>query len=134
MLLEMLKEDKTFQDMTYEQQDIVARLASQFIEDSGNIFKTAEELEASTDIGNAQHWEKFLALTPVTLYIKNKMASIAQIASRKGFLSLQTQAQEGNVQAIKQINELAGILNKEDDNKVIIMHHIPRATLEEEVQ
>lgn len=131
MLLEMLKADKQFNDMPYEQQDLIARLASQFIQDQGNLFKSADELVEATAIGKAEHWHKFLSLNPVMIYIKQQMAAIAQVASRKGFLSLQKEAQAGNVQAVKQINELAGILNKADDNKIIIMHHIPRPKEEE---
>jgi hypothetical protein len=122
----MLKADKQFQDMPYERQDLNARLAAEFIKDQGNLFKTAEELEESTSLGTVDHWHQFLLMNPVMIYIKQQMAAAAQVASRKAFLSLQQEAQAGNVQAVKQINELAGILNKADDNKVIIMHHIPR--------
>lgn len=132
MLLDMLKEDKVFKDMPYDQQDLMARLANDFILDQSNLFKTADELEESMVIGNAAHWQRFLNLSPVIMYIKGQMSSIAQVASRKGFLALQKEAQQGNVSAIKQINELAGIMNKEDNNKVIIMHHIPRPKEENE--
>lgn len=133
MLLDMLKTDRHFQDLPLPEQDLIARLAGAFIQDGSNIFKSAEELEESTDIGNVTHWQRFLSLAPVMMYIKQQMAQIAQVASRKGFLSLQKEANEGNVQAIKQINELAGILNKADDNKVIVLHQIPRPKTEEEV-
>ncbi len=131
MLLDMLKSDKHFQDLPLPEQDLIARLAGAFIQDQSNIFKSAEELEESNDIGNISHWQRFLTLAPVMMYIKAQMAQIAQVASRKGFLSLQKEANGGNVQAIKQINELAGILNKADDNKVIVLHHIPRPETEE---
>ena len=131
MLLDMLKTDKHFKDLPLPEQDLLARLAGSFITDSSNIFKSAEELAESNEIGNVGHWQRFLTLAPVMMYIKGQMAQIAQVASRKGFLSLQKEANEGNVQAIKQINELAGILNKADDNKVIVLHHIPRSKVEE---
>jgi hypothetical protein len=133
MLLDMLKTDKQFQDLPLPEQDLIARLASAFIEDQSNIFKSADELAESASIGNIAHWQRFLTLAPVIMYIKGQMAQIAQVASRKGFLSLQKEANAGNVQAIKQINELAGILNKADDNKVIVLSYIPRPKIEEEV-
>ena len=132
MLLDMLKADKHFNDLPLPEQDLIARLASAFISDQSNLFKGAEELEESNTIGNRSHWDRFLTLTPVMMYIKAQMAQIAQVASRKGFISLQKEAAGGNVQAIKQINELAGVFNRTDDNKVIVLHHIPRPEMEEE--
>jgi hypothetical protein len=59
-------------------------------------------------------------------YIKAQMAFNVQIAQRKTLQSLEREANEGNVNAAKQINELSGILNNIDTNKIIVLHRVNR--------
>jgi len=61
------------------------------------------------------------------LAVANKcLAQMAQIATRRTFKALKEQGESGNVQAIKQINELSGVLNSGDDNKVVVLHRVER--------
>ena len=60
------------------------------------------------------------------------MSAQAQIAQRKTFQTLQVAAQQGNVQAAKEINELSGILQQYDNNKVIVLHQISRPKIQKQ--
>lgn len=127
MLLEMLKNSKSYQDMTQEQKDITARLAQAFEENAEHtLHLSPTELTDILQIGNKKLWQDFLNLEPARQYIKSQMAFQAQIAQRKAFQSLEREAIGGDVQAAKQINELSGILNNVDTNKIIVLHQIDR--------
>lgn len=125
MLVEMLKKNPTFQAYPVDQQELFARLAHAFEEDDSNVFKNPREL-AESNIGNRNHWQTFLSLDSVQAYIRQQMAYQTQVASRKGFVSLQKEAMSGNVQAIKHLNELSGILEQGDQNKIVVLHRIER--------
>ncbi len=134
MLVEMLKKNPTFQSFPVEQQELFARLAFAFEEDESNLFKSPVEL-AESNIGNRNHWQQFLSLDSVQAYIRQQMAYQTQIASRKGFISLQQEAKSGNVQAIKHLNELSGLLEQGDQNKIVILHQVNRPSIKKmEVQ
>jgi glutathionyl-hydroquinone reductase len=123
----MLKSSKQYQDLTNEQKQITAKLAQAFEENSEHtLHLTPQELTNSIQLGNKKVWQEFLNLEPTKNYIKTQMAFNAQIAQRKAFQSLEREANEGNVNAAKQINELSGILNNTDSNKIIVLHHINR--------
>lgn len=127
MLLEMLKSSKQYQDLPDEQKQIIARLATQFEEHSEHtLHLTPVELTDSLKIGNKKLWQDFLNLESTKNYIKTQMAFNSQIAQRKAFQSLEREAKEGNVNAAKQINELSGILNNADNNRIIVLHQINR--------
>jgi glutathionyl-hydroquinone reductase len=126
-LLPMLKNSTHFQELTKEQQEILAILASQFEEHSEHtLHLSPTELADTLSIGNKKQWHDFLNLEPTQQYIKTQQAFNARIAQRKAFQALEREANEGNVNAAKQINELSGILNNIDTNKIIVLHHINR--------
>jgi hypothetical protein len=85
-----------------------------------------EELEEATQIGSKDQWADLLKLQETKNYIKGQMANIAEIAQRKTFMSLVSQALSGNAQAAKQVQELSGIMNQQDTNRTIVLHRIPR--------
>lgn len=126
MLVEMLKKNKTFQSMPLDQQEILARLATSFQEDFQYLYLSPEELSEETGIGNKNQWATLLSLDITSSYIKQQMGQQIQIAQRKGIQALQAQAMLGNTQATKQINELAGILNQADQNKVVVLIQVNR--------
>jgi hypothetical protein len=127
MLLEMLKNSKSYQDMTQEQKEVTARLAQAFEENSEHtLHLTPVELQNALQIGNKKLWQEFLNLEPAKQFIKTQMAFNAQVAQRKAFQSLEREAISGDVAAAKQINELSGILNNIDTNKIIVLHQIDR--------
>lgn len=125
-LLEMLKANPSFQSFPAEKQEVFARLAHEFYENELALHLTPEELMAKLQIGSKQNWFEFLNMEPVRQYINTQMAFIAQIASRKTFQKLVSEGLEGDTQAIKQVNEISGVLNTGDRNKVIVMHQIAR--------
>jgi hypothetical protein len=77
-------------------------------------------------IGNPHLWQEFLQLESVQAYIRQQVAFSAQVGSRKALHALTKEAQTGDTQAAKQLNELAGIFNKADTNKIVVLHRINR--------
>jgi hypothetical protein len=127
MLLEMLKNSSHYQALSDEQKYILAILATKFEEHSEHtLHLSPTELADTLSIGNKKQWQDFLNLEPTRQYIKTQQAFNAQIAQRKAFQALEREATEGNVNAAKQINELSGILNNIDSNKIIVLHRIDR--------
>lgn len=132
MLLESLKNNTVFQSLPQEKQEIFARLAEEFEDNELALYLSPAELSQTLQIGNKNSWQEFLNLEAVRQYIKGQMSQIAEVASRKTFLSLKREGESGNVQAVKQINELSGILNSGDKNKVVVLHRIERPKLVKE--
>lgn len=81
-----------------------------------------------SEIGNRESWRELLQLQETQNFIKGQMAFLSQIAQRKTFASLVEGALKGNQQAAKQVQELSGILNQQDTNRVVVLHQIPRPT------
>jgi len=134
MLIEMLRNHPSFQDLPLDQQEVYARLAVAMQEDDDTLYCSPDELVERTQIGNRHQWRQFLAMEPVRNYISARISQLTQIAQRRAFLSLQKEAAAGNVQAIKEINELSGIMEQKDNNKVIVLMQIQRPKLIQEVQ
>ena len=127
MLKEMIKNSDNYQKLSMQEKEIIMRLAEQFEEHSeSTLHLTPLELTEALQIGNKNLWQRFLNLEPTKQFIKAQMAFNAQVAQRKAFQSLEREANEGNVNAAKQINELSGILNNIDSNKIIVLHRIDR--------
>jgi hypothetical protein len=124
MLTNMLRNNEVFKSYPEEDQEIYLRLAYKFEESSNNLFLGPEELQKHLQLGNKEQWHTLLTMEPTQNFIQ--MAEITRIAQRKAFLALQEQAKGGNVQAVKEINELSGIMDKRDDNKIIVLHQIDR--------
>lgn len=111
------------------------RLASQLQENDDLLYLSPQELPEITEIGNQNQWQELLALEPTKHYITQRITQITQVAQRKALQALQEQAKNGNVQAIKEINELSGIMQKRDNNRIIVLHKIERPTnLKEETK
>jgi hypothetical protein len=125
----MLKLNQSFQQLPIHLQEVYARLSEAFSNTTDNLFKSPEDLAEATQVGNRNQWETFLNFEPTQAFIKQQMTSITQIAQRRAFLALQVQAQSGNVQAVKEINELSGIMSRSDDNRTIVLHQIARPTI-----
>ena len=125
-LLQAIKADPTFQAFTTEKQEVFARLAHEFYENDLALHLSPSELSSKLGVGNKQMWFEFLNLEPVRQYIKAQMAFNAEIASRKAFKKLTEAGLTGDTQAIKQINEISGILNSGDRNRIIVLHQIKR--------
>lgn len=127
MLLDMLKSSNSYKELTEEKKEIIARLATQFEEHSEHtLHLSPTELTNTLEIGNKKLWQEFLNLEATKNYIKTQMAFNAQVAQRKAFQSLEREAIKGDTTAAKQINELSGILNNIDSNKIIVLHRVNR--------
>lgn len=85
---------------------------------------TPEELEAQTGISQSI-WLDYLNKESTRQLISKRTAEDIEFAQRKALQSLAKEASRGNVQAIKEINQLSGILNQ-NNNKQIVTHYIPR--------
>lgn len=133
MLKEMIQQSSILNDKPAPDQAIILRLAQSFEADTNALFMNPEELVEYLNIGTKDSWQEFLNLQPVKSYIQGQMGFIGQIAQRKTFHSLVTMALSGNQQAAKQVQELSGIMNQQDSNRTIILHHVPRPNTNQEV-
>jgi hypothetical protein len=135
ILTKMLQKNQEFISLPVDKQDLILRLATQYQQDFLYIYLSTKELEEETEIPST-HWQVLLDLDITQQYIKQQLSNNIQIANRKAILALQSQAQQGNVQAAKQINEIAGILTQQDQNKIVVLHKIqrPKTTQKEETQ
>jgi hypothetical protein len=70
-------------------------------------------------------WSEYFQREDVRQRITNKMSEDIEIAHRQAMGALAKQASQGNVQAIKELNQVSGILNQ-NNNKQIVTHYIPR--------
>lgn len=109
-----------------EEKEIYLRLASKFQEKTEYLYYSYEELPDATQIGAQSHWQAFLQLEPVQVYIKAQMAEATRVAQRKALLALQKEAELGTVAAAREINELSGIMKKQQEQRTIILHYIER--------
>jgi phosphoribosyl-AMP cyclohydrolase len=87
---------------------------------------TPEELEQRTGIPQAT-WLAYLNQESIRQMIHKRTVEDVEFAQRKALAALSKEASRGNVQAIKEINQLSGILNQ-NNNKQFITHYIPRPT------
>lgn len=83
-----------------------------------------DQLEDQTQIP-ANQWSSYLQQEEVRQRIHAKTLEDIEIAHRQAIVSLAKEAQRGNVQAIKELNQLSGILNQ-TNNKQFITHFVPR--------
>lgn len=126
MLTEMLNQSDTLSKLSLPDRTILLRLAGKFQAQTNYMFMSEEELADTTNLGSKDQWQQLLRLQETKNYIKGTMGAIAEIAQRKTFHALVQSAMEGNHQAAKQVQELSGIMNQQDTNRIIVLHQIPR--------
>ena len=131
LLTEIIKTSPEFLEMTSENREIFSRLAAEFEDNDLALHLTPTELTLKLMIGNKFQWQTFLQLEAVKIYIKQQMSFNAEIASRKTFQSLTDSASKGDTQAARQVNEIAGVHNKGDQNKTVVLHKISRPELKQ---
>lgn len=135
MLTMMLQQGKSLTNISPDQQEIYMKLARKFQSQHDYLFLEPSELQEVTALGTPTDWQNLLLLPETQAYIKGQMAFLAQIAQRKTFASLVSMALSGGqgaAGAAKQIQELSGIMNQQDQNRTIVLHHIPRPTTTKE--
>lgn len=126
MLTEMLSKSNSLDVLPLPQKTILLSLANKFQSQTNFLFMNEDELEEATSLGNTDQWKELLRLPETKNFIKGQMAAISEIAQRKTFHALVQQAMQGNSQAAKQVQELSGIMNQQDTNRIIVLHSIPR--------
>jgi hypothetical protein len=133
MLTQMINESGVLKDKTLPEQTILMKLAARYQENTNFLFLDPEELQQESGIGTKEQWTELLRLQETQNFLKGQMQFLAQIAQRKTFQSLVTSALGGNAQAAKQVQELSGILNQQDQNRTVVLHYVPRSKPIEEV-
>jgi hypothetical protein len=126
MLTEMLNESESLKGLSLPERTILLRLASKLQSQTNYLFMTEDELQENTSLGSIDQWKQLLRLQETKNYIKSTMAAVSEIAQRKTFHALIQEAMAGNVQAAKQVQELSGIMNQQDSNRIVVLHQIPR--------
>lgn len=135
-LVELLQHCPDFNDTSLEsyvpldKQAVYLKMAERFQEAISHLYEDPEELAQSTDI-KAELWEDFLDLDAVTLYAAVRTKKLATTTARKSLRNLQLSANKGDVSAIKYLNEISGIINKQGDTGQIILHYVPRPTAQQ---
>jgi hypothetical protein len=124
MLLKMLQEAESLKEMSPIDQAIYTKLADKFSENVNYMFLDPQELELHTNIGTKEQWQTLLTMVETQNFIKGQMAFFGQINQRKTYMALVKQALDGNQQAAKQVQEISGIMNKQDSNRVIVLHRV----------
>lgn len=130
MLTQMFDQSEAFNKLPPQERTILYVLGNTFQQSTEYLFLSPEELQKVTESGTIEQWQKLLLLQETQNYIKGQMAFLSQVSQRKTFKSLVEMALSGNQQAAKQVQELSGIMNQVDTNKIIVLHRIPRPTEE----
>jgi hypothetical protein len=126
MLTQMINESGVLKDKTLPEQTILMKLAARYQENTNFLFLDPEELQTESGIGTKEQWTELLRLQETQNFLKGQMQFLAQIAQRKTFQSLVQSALGGNAQAAKQVQELSGVLNQQDNNRTVVLHYVPR--------
>ena len=134
MLTEMLNKSGTLSTYPLPQKTILLTLANLLQTNTSLLFLDPEELHQETKKGSKEQWNELLRLQETQNFIKGQMQFLSQIAQRKTFQSLVQSALSGNAQAAKQVQELSGIMNQQDQNRTVILHHIPRPKEKEVIE
>lgn len=135
-MLSLAEQIENKEKLSIEKKTVFQKLAEVFT-DPGNIqFLMMDNLELSfnSQIGNPRIWQEFLQLEETQNYVQSQMRFLTDVAHRKAFAALQDKAMTGDTTAAKQINELAGVFQRGDDNKILILHQISRPQIQEEVK
>lgn len=112
-------------------QDLLRSKLMRLITEIPNFYQmTPQELQDKTNVSQ-EHWRDFLDEESTRQLIHRRLTEDTEVAHRKALQALSKEAQRGNVQAIKELNALSGILNQ-NNNKQFITHYIPRPTTEPE--
>jgi hypothetical protein len=127
MLTQMINESGVLKDKTLPEQTILMTLASTFQDNTNFLFLNPEELVEQSGVGTKDQWTDILKLQETQNFIKAQMQFLSSIAQRKTFQSLVESALSGNQQAAKQVQELSGIMNQQDQNRTVVLHYVPRA-------
>jgi hypothetical protein len=122
----MINESGVLKDKTLPEQTILMKLAARYQENTNFLFLDPEELQTESGIGTKEQWTELLRLQETQNFLKGQMQFLSQIAQRKTFQSLVTSALGGNAQAAKQVQELSGVLNQQDQNRTVVLHYVPR--------
>lgn len=129
MLTDMLNQSNSLNDMPLPQKTILMRLAQKFQSSTEYLFLDPQELQEQTMLGTTDQWFQLLNLQETKNFIKGQMAFLVQVSQRKTFASLVSMALgggQGAQAAAKQVQELSGIMNQQDSNRVVVLHQIPR--------
>lgn len=125
-LVDTLTKYPIFQELPIDKQHVYQTLATYFETEENALYLSPTELTTQLSIGNAEQWAFLLSLEPTKNFIKKELAERTQIAQRKALQSLQFQAANGNVAAAKEINEVAGIYDKQNNNQIVVLHRVNR--------
>ncbi len=131
-LMEMIEASPVFTDPNYDgyepldQQVIYRKMANSFQQSISNLYSDPQELAMELGMGTELQWEAFLNLEPVQLYITTRTRNLTEVAARKSMSALQKAARNGDVNAIKHLNDISGVLKAQGDNRTIILTTVPR--------
>lgn len=134
MLLDMLRTNEAFNRLPTEQKHVLAKLADPFESYPEGIYCTPVELAAKLQIGSHQHWFDFLNMDIVRQYIKAQIAFNLEVGQRRALPTVIKNAGQGDIQAAKMVNDMSGILNSGERNKVVVLHRIVRPTQQTQTQ
>lgn len=131
-LTDLLKHCPEFTDSDHEnyvpvhKQTLYLKMAESYQSRQSHLYEDPEELVETTQMGTSELWEEFINFDPVQLYASARSKRLASVAARNSIRNLQKRVKEGDVQAIKYLNEVFGVLNAQNQQGTIILHYVPR--------
>ncbi len=125
-LIDMLNANEKFKSLPDSKREIFLKLADVFEDNDLALYLTPSDLSMKLQIGSKANWTDFLNLEPVDAYIKSEMALNAKIAQRQAVQSMTKEAARGDASAARIINDISGVLNSGDRNKIVVLHRVNR--------
>jgi hypothetical protein len=92
---------------------------------------TPQDLQHKTSIPSDIWYEFINTNEDIRQFIHRRTNEDIEFAHRRALAALSKEASRGNVQAIKELNQISGILNQ-NNNKQYVTHYIPRPQDQEE--
>ena len=130
MLIDMLRQSKDL-DQDPVNLEVILKLADAFESDTENLYRSPEELAEHLQIGSKQRWKEFLRIPQVQSFIDAEVKEANKVNFRKGLKAISQSAEKGdNAQFSKQLTELSGIFDKQDNQKIIVLHQVSRPSFE----
>jgi len=75
---------------------------------------------------DVKFWRNFLNNDYVKMWATKKLKEFADIQQRIGMAITAQMASEGDTNAMKKLMEFTGILNQQETNTIIVLHHVDR--------
>jgi hypothetical protein len=123
-LKNQLQDEGFLKNLELDEQEAVGIMLSRYI--SEDWWHLSSKDIAKMTKSRPEMWEKLLGTFAIRQFVDRRAKQFTAESHRKGIVSLAMEAQQGNVQAIKELKELSGIMNQQESKTVVILHRVSR--------